>query len=100
MANGGRPLLPGSDIDDQLRRIFKLLGTPNEHTWPGMKKLPDYKEFSAFPPIPLASVTPTLSSPGRDLLQNLLICTPRLRMSAEKAMQHSYFDDVDPSIKV
>ena len=23
MANGGRPLFPGNDIDDQLRRIFK-----------------------------------------------------------------------------
>ena len=23
MANGGRPLFPGSDVDDQLRRIFK-----------------------------------------------------------------------------
>ena len=25
MVNGGRPLFPGSDIDDQLRRIFKYL---------------------------------------------------------------------------
>jgi len=23
MANGGRPLFPGNDIDDELRRIFK-----------------------------------------------------------------------------
>jgi len=27
LANAGRPLFPGSDIDDQLKRIFKLLGT-------------------------------------------------------------------------
>jgi hypothetical protein len=26
LANAGRPLFPGSDIDDQLKRIFKLLG--------------------------------------------------------------------------
>ena len=99
MSNGGRPLFPGTDVDDELRRIFKLLGTPNQHTWPAMKKLPEYKEFPAFPAIPLASVTPTLSAPGRDLLQNLLICTPSLRMSADKAIEHSYFDDIDPSMR-
>jgi cyclin-dependent kinase 5 len=36
LANAGRPLFPGSDVDDQLKRIFKLLGTPIEETsWPG-----------------------------------------------------------------
>jgi cyclin-dependent kinase 5 len=43
MANGGRPLFPGSDIEDQLKRIFKLLGEPNEETWPGVTLLPDYR---------------------------------------------------------
>lgn len=33
LANAGRPLFPGSDVDDQLKRIFKLLGTPTEETW-------------------------------------------------------------------
>ena len=38
LANAGRPLFPGSDVDDQLKRIFKLLGTPTEETsWPGNK---------------------------------------------------------------
>ena len=36
LANAGRPLFPGSDVDDQLKRIFKLLGTPTEESsWPG-----------------------------------------------------------------
>lgn len=43
MANAGRPLFPGNDVDDQLKRIFKLLGTPTEDSWPGISKLPDYK---------------------------------------------------------
>lgn len=43
IANGGRPLFPGGDVDDQLRRIFKVLGPPNEDTWPNASKLPDYK---------------------------------------------------------
>ena len=43
MANGGRPLFPGSDVDEQLKRIFKSVGTPDERSWPGITKLPDYK---------------------------------------------------------
>lgn len=43
IANAGRPLFPGSDVDDQLKRIFKLVGTPSERTWPGVSKLPEYK---------------------------------------------------------
>lgn len=46
----GRPLFPGSDVDDQLRRIFKLLGTPTEETWTGMTQLPDYKPFPMYQP--------------------------------------------------
>ncbi|TPX18658.1 uncharacterized protein E0L32_002515 [Thyridium curvatum] len=36
----GRPLFPGSTDDDQLQRIFRLLGTPSERTWPGISLLP------------------------------------------------------------
>ncbi|XP_030905562.2 cyclin-dependent kinase 5 isoform X1 [Melopsittacus undulatus] len=43
LANAGRPLFPGNDVDDQLKRIFRLLGTPTEEQWPAMAKLPDYK---------------------------------------------------------
>ena len=43
MANAGRPLFPGNDVDEQLKRIFKLVGTPTEATWPGITKLPEYK---------------------------------------------------------
>lgn len=45
MANAGRPLFPGSDVDDQLKRIFKFLGTPTEESWPELTQLPDFKPF-------------------------------------------------------
>ncbi|KAB7498067.1 Cyclin-dependent-like kinase 5 [Armadillidium nasatum] len=70
LANAGRPLFPGSDVDDQLKRIFKLLGTPTEETWPSMSALPDYKPFPPYQPtMTLAQVCPKLNSKGRDLLQ-------------------------------
>lgn len=70
LANAGRPLFPGSDVDDQLKRIFKMLGTPTEETWPDFTTLPDYKPFPLYHPAQgLAQVTPKLNSRGRDLLQ-------------------------------
>ena len=70
MANAGRPLFPGSDVDDQLKRIFKLLGTPTESTWPNMNSLPEFKQFPLYnPSMTFAQVVPKLSARGRDLLQ-------------------------------
>ncbi|VDM19972.1 unnamed protein product [Wuchereria bancrofti] len=43
ISNAGRPLFPGADVDDQLKRIFKMLGTPTDATWPGLSQLPEFK---------------------------------------------------------
>jgi len=101
LANAGRPLFPGSDVDDQLKRIFKLLGTPTEETsWPGMCQLPEFKQFPLYhPSMTFSQVIPKLSSRGRDLLQHLLICNPAHRLSADESMEHQYFQDLSPSIK-
>jgi cyclin-dependent kinase 5 len=114
LANAGRPLFPGSDVDDQLKRIFKLLGTPTEDTWPGLTQLSDYKPFPReFPALSCEISTKFLNYPhflvycptsnwsqivplnmkGRDLLQKLLVCRPTLRLSAEQAMAHPYFSE-------
>ncbi|KAH8945245.1 hypothetical protein BDL97_12G031200 [Sphagnum fallax] len=45
-----RPLFPGDSEIDELFKIFRTLGTPNEETWPGVTSLPDFK--SAFPKWP------------------------------------------------
>jgi cyclin-dependent kinase 5 len=70
LANGGRPLFPGSDIEDQLKRIFKILGEPSEESWTGVTLLPDYKDFN-LPPVTftLSQVVPKLNHKGKDLLQ-------------------------------
>jgi len=100
LANSGRPLFPGSDVDDQLKRIFKLLGTPTEETWPAHTQLPDYKPFPMYhPTTSLSQVVPKMSSKGRDLLNRLLICNPAQRITSEEAMAHLYFNDLNPSVR-
>lgn len=45
----GRPLFPGSTVDDELHLIFKILGLPTEETMPGVSKNQDFVNYH-FPP--------------------------------------------------
>lgn len=38
----GDPIFRGDSEIDQLFKIFKILGVPNEESWPGISKLRDY----------------------------------------------------------
>lgn len=94
LANAGRPLFPGADVPDQLKRIFKLLGTPTEDNWPGVSQLADYKPFPMYHvTTSWSQIVPRLNTKGRDLLQKLLVCRPTMRISAEHAMAHPYFSE-------
>ena len=47
----GQPLFPGDSEIDELFKIFRLLGTPNESIWQGVQQLPDFKaEFPKWKP--------------------------------------------------
>ena len=37
---GRDPLFQGKSEIDQIDRVFRLLGTPNEKIWPGFERLP------------------------------------------------------------
>ena len=56
----GRPLFAGSAVDEQLHLIVKLLGTPNELTWPGVSQLHEFLsyEFPRYRPEPLVKHVP------------------------------------------
>ena len=65
------PLFPGDSEIDQLYRIFRILGTPNEDTWPGVSQLKDYKTtFPNWCPNPIQNVVANLNldAAGLDLL--------------------------------
>ncbi|CAO3570235.1 unnamed protein product [Mortierella alpina] len=93
--SSGRPLFPGSSVKDQLLKIFKILGTPTEETWPGVSRLPEYRpDFPLYSPIPLENLVPKLDPLGIDLLSRLVSYNPDKRISAEAALTHPYFDEI------
>ncbi|PCH34601.1 Pkinase-domain-containing protein [Wolfiporia cocos MD-104 SS10] len=93
----GHPLFPGDSEIDQIFKIFRVLGTPNEETWPGVKQLPDYKPtFPNWSPQDLADHVPTLDEDGLDFLKALLTYDTTKRISAKRALIHPYFADYKP----
>jgi len=91
----GRPLFPGKDPNDELQRIFKLMGTPNEEMWPTITELPEYrKDFTVYPTQSLQVLVPGLEESGYDLIGQMLKYNPAQRITAEKALSHPFFDDL------
>lgn len=89
------PLFQGDSNIDQIFRIFMILGTPNERTWPGVTKLKHFKEqYPKFRRKSLREVVPRLDADGLDLLENILIYVPGKRISAKRALQHPFFSDI------
>ncbi|KAI3761810.1 hypothetical protein L1987_52232 [Smallanthus sonchifolius] len=86
----GRPIMPGRTEVEQLHRIFKLCGSPNEDYWKTIKPpttfrpppnyVPSFHEaFSNFP------------SSSFGLLTTLLALDPSSRGTATSALQNSFF---------
>ncbi|EEY68005.1 cell division protein kinase, putative [Phytophthora infestans T30-4] len=91
-----KPLFPGDSEIDQLYRIFRSFGTPNEATWPGVTKLRDYAPtFPKWKKKNMRELFPQLDESGLNLLESMLQYDPATRISAKEALRHPYFDDVD-----
>lgn len=91
----GRPLFPGTTNEDQIVRIFRIMGTPTERTWPGITQLPEYKTtYQMYATQELRNILPQIDATGIDLLQRMLQLRPELRISAQDALQHPWFNDL------
>lgn len=43
-----RPIFPGNSESDELKRIFKVMGTPSIEKWPGLADLQGWKVYFSF----------------------------------------------------
>ncbi|KAK0423353.1 hypothetical protein QR680_008099 [Steinernema hermaphroditum] len=95
-----KPLFPGDSEIDQLFKVFRVLGTPNEMMWPGISTLRDFKpSFPHWNGNKLNEVmNKYLDEQGLNLLQKMFIYYPVERISCKKILTHPYFDDLDKSV--
>jgi len=92
-----RSLFQGDSEIDQLFRIFRTLGTPDEEIWPGVSQFPDYK--TSFPKWQVQDIANVINQhhlevEGMNLLRRMLIYNPERRVTAKDALYNSYFKDV------
>ncbi|XP_065665221.1 cyclin-dependent kinase 2 isoform X2 [Hydra vulgaris] len=94
-----KALFPGDSEIDQLFKVFRVLGTPNEKVWPGVTDLKEFKsDFPKWRPQPFQAFLPMLDENGIDLLEKMLLYSPASRISAKNAMNHPYFDDLNHNV--
>ncbi|KAL4771504.1 cyclin-dependent kinase 1 [Aspergillus spinulosporus] len=87
-----KPLFPGDSEIDEIFKIFRILGTPDETIWPGVTSFPDFKPtFPKWKREDIQNVVPGLEEDGLDLLEALLEYDPARRISAKQACMHPYF---------
>ncbi|KAJ2903878.1 negative regulator of the PHO system [Coemansia aciculifera] len=91
----GRPLFAGSSNDDQLIKIFRIMGTPSEATWHGVSQLSNWKNnFPPYPPQRFEQQLPQMDPYAIDLLKKLLVYDPNLRWEAGRCLTHPYFQEL------
>lgn len=94
-----KPMFPGDSEVDELFKIFRLMGTPNEQTWPGVTSLQDWnRDFPIWPSLNVARFVPGLSEEGVDLLEQMIVLDPKRRISAQQALEHPFLSGMANSM--
>jgi len=100
-----KPLFTGKTEIEQIDRVFSVLGTPTDETWPGFSEMkmckkvkfkyhPGSKLRSMFPKFAFTGGQATLSNTGFDLLEGMLSYDPGRRLTARQAAEHPWFDEI------
>ena len=97
-----KPLFPGQEPSDQLERIFRILGTPDEASWPTItygispesKAFIEHKKSKVYRHHrgeDLSIYAPRLDPLGRQLLRKFLKFPTKQRIGAKAALLHDLF---------
>ncbi|KAI5149450.1 hypothetical protein ENBRE01_0908 [Enteropsectra breve] len=91
------PLFMGDSEIDQLYRIFRILGTPDNSVWESVEELPNYKKD--FPIFKAKGYKSLIKDQGLErIISRILVYCPCKRITAEDALKDKYFEDVGDEI--
>lgn len=92
------PLFPGKNNQDQVRRIFKILGTPSIDLLTYLTNgngIPEWiGTFPFYEPVSWEKLFPSLPDSGLNLIARMLDYRPSMRISAKEALEHAFFDNL------
>lgn len=104
MLNGGSPIFPGMNNQNQIERILTVCrGPASESMAAAMSTSPDLAPLFAAAnarrgpdslPVPLREMLPNADPQAVDLLARILELDPERRISAANAMAHPYFSSL------
>ena len=102
----GIPMFLGKNENEQLDRIFNLLGTPNDNEYPWLKESPEWngyinsETFKKYEKQDIRKIYPNINdNDSYDLLEKMIVFDPDKRISAEEALKHPYFKSISKTIE-
>ena len=102
----GIPMFLGKNENEQLDRIFNLLGTPNDNEYPWLKESPEWngyinsETFKKHEKQDIRKIYPNINdNDSYDLLEKMIVFDPDKRISAEEALKHPYFNSISKAIE-
>ncbi|KAM3598988.1 uncharacterized protein V6R79_025208 [Siganus canaliculatus] len=84
-----RPLFQGYTEVQQLKKIFEVIGLPSVEDWPTDSPISYSDNWG--PRVPCTKLLHNLGPDESDLLSQCLVFKPKSRISAAKALTHSFF---------
>lgn len=93
------PIFQGDSEVDQIYKIFKVLGTPNEKLWPGVLELLSFhQELPQWTGIDLRNIL-KVNNELISMLEKMLVYNPTDRLSAKRALKHEYLRGLSPILE-
>ncbi|KAL0265575.1 UNVERIFIED_CONTAM: hypothetical protein PYX00_011287 [Menopon gallinae] len=90
------PMFQGDSEVDQIYKIFKVLGTPSESTWTGMRDLPGFSmDLPRWGGVNLRELLRCCDE-LTDMIARMLAYNPAERLSARRALRHEYLRGLEP----